>query len=51
MSIASIILVYDGDCPVCRNYAQHLSVRKAAGTFELVNARDNPPILEEINAA
>ena len=51
MSIASIILVYDGDCPVCRNYTRHLSIRKAAGTFELVNARDNPPIVQEINAA
>ena len=52
MSTATpIILVYDGDCPVCRNYTQHLSIRQAAGTFELLNARENPPVMEEINAA
>ncbi len=51
MSAAPIILVYDGDCPVCRNYTQYLSIRKAAGSFELLNARDNPPIIQEINAA
>ncbi len=51
MTEPAIILVYDGDCPVCRNYTQHLSIRQAAGTFELLDARDNPPIMEEINAA
>ena len=51
MSTAPIILVYDGDCPVCRNYTRYLSVKQAAGSFELLDARDNPPILKEINAA
>ncbi|MGB5216242.1 MAG: DCC1-like thiol-disulfide oxidoreductase family protein [Anderseniella sp.] len=50
MTTPAIILVYDGDCPVCRNYTQHLSIKQAAGTFELLNARDSPPILQEINA-
>lgn len=50
MKTPAIILVYDGDCPVCRNYTQHLSIKQAAGTFELLNARDNPPILQEISA-
>ena len=51
MSAAPITLVYDGDCPVCRNYTKYLSIKKIAGTFELVNARDNPSIMQEINAA
>lgn len=51
MTTPAIILVYDGDCPVCRNYTQHLSIKQAAGTFELLNARDSPQILKEINAA
>lgn len=50
MTTPAITLVYDGDCPVCRNYTQHLSIKQAAGTFELLNARDNPPIVQEINA-
>ncbi len=49
MTASAITLVYDGDCPVCRNYTQHLSIKQAAGTFELLNARDNPPIVKEIN--
>ncbi len=51
MTDPALILVYDGDCPVCRNYTRHLSIRQAAGTFELLDARDNPPIMQEINAA
>lgn len=51
MTAPAIILVYDGDCPVCRNYTQYLSIKQIAGTFELLNARENPPIIEEINAA
>ena len=50
MTTPAITLVYDGDCPVCRNYTQHLLIKQAAGTFELLNARDNPPIVQEINA-
>ena len=50
MTTPAITLVYDGDCPVCRNYTQHLSIKQAAGTFELLNARDNPLIMQEINA-
>lgn len=49
MTSPAITLVYDGDCPVCRNYTQHLSIKQAAGTFELLNARDNPSIVKEIN--
>ena len=51
MTNPAIILVYDGDCPVCRNYTQHLSIRQAAGSLQLIDARDNPPIMQEINAA
>jgi predicted DCC family thiol-disulfide oxidoreductase YuxK len=49
MIAPAITLVYDGDCPICRNYTRHLSIKRAAGTFELLNARDNPPIVKEIN--
>ena len=51
MTNPAIILVYDGDCPVCRNYTRHLSIRQAAGSLQLIDARDNPPIMQEINAA
>ncbi|MEM7634890.1 MAG: DCC1-like thiol-disulfide oxidoreductase family protein [Pseudomonadota bacterium] len=48
--MTTLTLIYDGDCPVCRSYTRYLSIKRAAGNFELLNARDNPPILEEINA-
>lgn len=48
--MTTLTLIYDGDCPVCRSYTRYLSIKRAAGNFELLNARDNPAILEEINA-
>ncbi len=50
MTQPNITLVYDHDCPVCRNYCQVLSIREAAGSMTILNARDNPPIMREINA-
>ena len=42
-------LVYDGECPACRNYARFLDARRAAGgDFVLVNARDGGVIVDEI---
>ncbi len=41
-------LVYDGECPFCKNYAHYLDVRNAIGEFVLVNARDGGPLVEEI---
>lgn len=43
-------LVYDGECPLCRNYAQYLDVRQALGNLELINARDGGPLVDEIRA-
>lgn len=41
-------LVYDGQCPVCANYARFLDVRESVGEFVLVNAREGGPIVDEI---
>ncbi len=41
-------LVYDGECPFCKNYAHYLDVRNAIGEFVLVNAREGGPPVEEI---
>jgi predicted DCC family thiol-disulfide oxidoreductase YuxK len=34
-----MVLVYDGECPFCRNYVRLMSLRKAVGDIELVDAR------------
>ena len=43
-------LVYDGECPLCRNYARYLDIRNAVGDFTLINARDGGPQVDEIRA-
>ncbi len=43
-------LVYDGECPFCRNYARFLNVRQAVGRLILVNAREGGPLVREIRA-
>ena len=50
MKPSVINLIYDGDCPVCQNYSRHLAIRQAAGSLQLMDARDDPPIMKEINA-
>lgn len=49
MKTSSIVLVYDHDCPVCHSYCRVVSIKKAAGSITILNARDQPPIMEEIN--
>lgn len=44
-------LVYDGECPVCRNYCRHIRLRAAAGRLHLVDARTPGPLMDEITRA
>lgn len=44
-------LVYDGECPVCRNYCRHIRLREAAGRLHLVDARQPGPLMDEITRA
>ena len=41
-------LVYDGECPLCRNYTQYLCVKEAIGELILVDAREGGPLVDEI---
>ena len=41
-------LVYDGDCPICRNYARYLRVKESVNELILVDARKGGPLVEEI---
>jgi len=50
--MANITIVYDGDCPFCSAYVGMTRLREAAGTVELVDARDGAhPIVQEVKAA
>lgn len=45
-----LYLIYDGECPLCRNVAKHLRVRKSVGQLEIINAREKHPLAQEMNA-
>ncbi len=51
MNNQAIYLIYDGECPLCSTSAKALKIRKAVGTLHLINARENHPIMQEINLA
>ena len=38
-----MVIVYDGECPFCRNYVRLMELRKAVGNVDLVNARTSHP--------
>ena len=48
-SLPPIVLVYDGDCPICSVYCKALAIRQLDSHFEIVNARQYHPLLEIIN--
>ena len=41
-------LVYDGECPACRNYARLLDARESVGELILVDAREGGEVVDEI---
>jgi predicted DCC family thiol-disulfide oxidoreductase YuxK len=45
-----VYVVYDDQCPFCRNYCQLVRIRNAIGRLELVDARKPSALMDEINA-
>jgi predicted DCC family thiol-disulfide oxidoreductase YuxK len=43
-----IVIVYDGDCPLCSAYVGMARLKKAVGTPTLVNARERPDLVEAL---
>ncbi len=35
------LIIYDGECPFCKNYVRLLKLKDAIGHVRLINARDN----------
>jgi len=48
MADSEILLVYDGQCPLCRNYCKMLRIRESVGNITLVDAREESAIKQEI---
>ena len=47
---ARVWLAYDGECPLCNNYAQFLRLRESVGELVLVDAREGGAFVEELRA-
>jgi hypothetical protein len=43
-----MVIVYDGECPFCRNYVRLMELRKVVGNVDLVNARTPHPAVSKL---
>ena len=48
MKREKILLVYDKECPACNNYCQVVRIRQDVGDLEIIDARENTEIRDEI---
>ena len=48
---ADMTIVYDGECPFCRNFVAMQKLRESAGTVALADARDHLADVATANAA
>jgi predicted DCC family thiol-disulfide oxidoreductase YuxK len=46
-----LVLVYDGECPVCSSYVRYVRLRESVGRVSLINAREGGPWVERVRAA
>jgi predicted DCC family thiol-disulfide oxidoreductase YuxK len=44
-------LVYDDECPICRNYCQRVRIEESVGRLRLLDARQPGELMDEITAA
>lgn len=45
----ALVIIYDGECPFCRNYVELMALREAVGKVELIDAREmSAPVVELI---
>ena len=50
MTDKPILLIYDKECPACHFYCQIVRIRQSVGELVLIDARENPAVLQEISA-
>jgi predicted DCC family thiol-disulfide oxidoreductase YuxK len=43
-----VVVVYDGDCPLCNTYVHMTRLSKAVGIPTLVNARERPELVKAL---
>ena len=50
MTDKQILLIYDKECPACDFYCQIVRIHQSVGELVLIDARENPEVLQEITA-
>jgi predicted DCC family thiol-disulfide oxidoreductase YuxK len=48
---ADLVLVYDGECPVCSAYVTYVRIKESVGRMTLINARDGGDWVDKVRAA
>ena len=48
MDPGALVLVYDGECPVCSAYVRYVRIKESVGRVILVNARDGGPWVDQV---
>jgi predicted DCC family thiol-disulfide oxidoreductase YuxK len=46
--LPQVVLVYDRECPVCTAYCRALAIRRLDRDMQILNAREDHPIVHEI---
>lgn len=45
------VIVYNGECPFCSAYVRFLRLKRSAGDVELIDAREEPQIVQAVRDA
>lgn len=48
MSANELVLIYDGECPVCSSYVRYTRLKDSVGKPLLVNAREGGPWVDSV---
>lgn len=48
--VGQVRLVYDGECPLCSNYARFLKLKQSVKELALIDARQGGPVVEEVRS-
>src|SRR6201999_4357764 len=47
-AVGLILLVYDGECPLCNAYCRATRIRESVGTLKLIDARHSSDVRDEL---
>ena len=48
-SEGEVVIVYDGECPICSNYVQFIKIKENVGEVSLINAREDLTFADELS--